>query len=112
MSENIFRTSKESVPNNFSTSQSGVESSLVESVGVEKASVAEQQNVSRALQNLWVNTRLSDNQLIQLQEKIASSSKEEIKSLNDRLLNATRAFANTRDVIALTQTLLRLRTGI
>jgi len=80
----------------------------VESTSANRASVADQQNVQRGLENLWVNSGLTDNRLTQLRDQIATGSAEEVQALNAAVMKATRTFARTRDADALAQTLMRL----
>jgi hypothetical protein len=79
-----------------------------ENAPTDRASAADQQNVRRGLENLWANSGLSDNRLVQLREKIAMGSAEEVRALNADVMKATRTFARTRDADALAQTLMRL----
>lgn len=80
----------------------------VEGFSVDRASTADQQNVARGLENLWVNTGLSDGGLVRLRERIATGSAEDVRTLNAEVMKATRTFARTRDAEALAQTLMRL----
>lgn len=91
-----------------SSEQSSQATPRVESVPVDRASVADQQNVARGLENLWVNSGLSNNGLVRLRERIATGSAEEVRILNAEVMKATRTFARTRDAEALAHTLMRL----
>lgn len=90
------------------TRASEAATSDAENTPVDRASAADQQNVRRGLENLWANSGLSDNRLVQLREKIAMGSAEEVRALNTDVMKATRTFARTRDADALAQTLMRL----